>query len=106
MMFLHGQPELGIVWRAQMAAFTAKGWRCIAPDMRGCGGSSVPVNNGVNFLALKVGGDAFHAPILAALRFGIAAPCTLPPSPFGAGAVTTSQANTQDPGFCSGWADP
>ena len=44
MMFLHGWPELGIVWRAQMAAFTAKGWRCIAPDMRGYGGSSVPAN--------------------------------------------------------------
>lgn len=44
MMFLHGWPELGIVWRAQMAAFTAKGWRCVAPDMRGYGGSSIPAD--------------------------------------------------------------
>lgn len=42
MMFLHGWPELGIIWRAQMAAFSAKGWRCVAPDMRGYGGSSIP----------------------------------------------------------------
>lgn len=44
MMFLHGWPELGIIWRAQMAAFAAKGWRCIAPDMRGYGGSSIPAD--------------------------------------------------------------
>lgn len=42
MMFLHGWPEMGLIWRAQMAAFAAKGWHCIAPDMRGYGGSSIP----------------------------------------------------------------
>jgi pimeloyl-ACP methyl ester carboxylesterase len=42
MIFLHGWPQLGIVWRAQMQAFAARGWRCIAPDMRGYGGSSAP----------------------------------------------------------------
>lgn len=46
MMFLHGWPELGIIWRAQMAAFAAKGWRCVAPDMRGYGGSSAPADHG------------------------------------------------------------
>lgn len=44
MMFLHGWPEQGIIWRAQIAAFAAKGWRCIAPDMRGYGGSSIPAD--------------------------------------------------------------
>lgn len=34
--------------------------------------------NGVNFLAFKVGGDAFHPLMLAALRFGIAAILVLP----------------------------
>lgn len=42
MIFLHGWPELGLIWRAQMQAFAAAGWRCIAPDMRGYGGSSAP----------------------------------------------------------------
>jgi len=42
MFFLHGWPELSLVWRAQMDAFSADGWRCVAPDMRGYGGSSAP----------------------------------------------------------------
>lgn len=42
--FVHGWPELGIVWRAQFEYFAAAGWRCIAPDMRGYGGSSVPTD--------------------------------------------------------------
>ncbi|PXB00073.1 alpha/beta hydrolase [Nostoc sp. 3335mG] len=44
MIFLHGWPELGLIWRAQMEAFGAEGWRCIAPDMRGYGGSSKPAD--------------------------------------------------------------
>ncbi len=42
MLLLHGWPELGVVWRAQIEHFAAAGWRCVAPDMRGYGGSSVP----------------------------------------------------------------
>lgn len=42
MIFLHGWPELSLIWRAQMQAFASGGWRCIAPDMRGYGGSSAP----------------------------------------------------------------
>jgi pimeloyl-ACP methyl ester carboxylesterase len=42
MIFLHGWPELGLVWRPQLERFAAAGWRCVAPDMRGYGGSSVP----------------------------------------------------------------
>lgn len=42
MIFLHGWPELSLIWRAQMEAFAYGGWRCIAPDMRGYGGSSAP----------------------------------------------------------------
>ncbi len=38
--FLHGWPEIGLVWRAQMEVFASEGWHCIAPDMRGYGGSS------------------------------------------------------------------
>lgn len=45
MIFLHGWPELSLIWRAQMNAFAANGWRCVAPDLRGYGGSSVPAAN-------------------------------------------------------------
>jgi pimeloyl-ACP methyl ester carboxylesterase len=40
MIFLHGWPEIGLMWRAQLEAFASEGWRCAAPDMRGYGGSS------------------------------------------------------------------
>jgi pimeloyl-ACP methyl ester carboxylesterase len=43
--FLHGWPSIGLMWRAQMEAFAADGWRCVAPDLRGFGGSSAPVTN-------------------------------------------------------------
>ena len=42
MIFLHGWPGIGLIWRAQMDAFAADGWHCVAPDMRGYGGSSAP----------------------------------------------------------------
>lgn len=42
MIFMHGWPELSLIWRAQMTAFAAAGWHCVAPDMRGYGGSSAP----------------------------------------------------------------
>jgi pimeloyl-ACP methyl ester carboxylesterase len=42
MIFVHGWPETGLMWRAQMEAFASQGWRCVAPDMRGYGGSSAP----------------------------------------------------------------
>ena len=42
MIFVHGWPGLGLIWRRQLEHFAAAGWRCVAPDMRGYGGSSVP----------------------------------------------------------------
>jgi pimeloyl-ACP methyl ester carboxylesterase len=42
MIFVHGWPGIGLMWRAQMEAFASEGWRCVAPDMRGYGGSSAP----------------------------------------------------------------
>ncbi|MEK6345974.1 MAG: alpha/beta hydrolase [Burkholderia sp.] len=42
MLFLHGWPGIGLMWRAQLQAFAADGWRCVAPDLRGYGGSSAP----------------------------------------------------------------
>jgi pimeloyl-ACP methyl ester carboxylesterase len=45
MIFLHGWPQIGLMWRAQMEAFASEGWRCVAPDMRGYGGSSAPATS-------------------------------------------------------------
>ncbi len=45
MIFLHGWPSIGLMWRAQMGAFAADGWHCVAPDLRGYGGSSAPAAN-------------------------------------------------------------
>ena len=42
LIFVHGWPELAISWRHQLPVFAALGFRCIAPDMRGYGRSSVP----------------------------------------------------------------
>ena len=39
--FLHGWPELSISWRHQLRCFAHLGFRAIAPDMRGYGGSTV-----------------------------------------------------------------
>ncbi|CAE6906086.1 Epoxide hydrolase A [Paraburkholderia nemoris] len=45
MIFLHGWPQIGLMWRAQMETFAAEGWWCVAPDMRGYGGSSAPTTS-------------------------------------------------------------
>ena len=41
-LFCHGFPECGLSWRAQMQAVAEAGYRAIAPDMRGYGGSDIP----------------------------------------------------------------
>jgi len=40
--FSHGFPELGYSWRKQLPALADAGFRAIAPDQRGYGGSSIP----------------------------------------------------------------
>ena len=42
MLFLHGWPSIGLMWRAQMDAAAAEGWHFVAPDLRGFGGSPGP----------------------------------------------------------------
>ena len=41
-LLLHGFPELWYSWRHQLPALAGAGYRALAPDMRGFGGSSVP----------------------------------------------------------------
>ena len=45
LIFVHGWPELSISWRHQLPALAALGFRCVAPDMRGYGRSSVPARH-------------------------------------------------------------
>lgn len=44
MIFLHGAPDHSIFWRTQLEYFGDRGWRCIAPDIRGLGESSAPTS--------------------------------------------------------------
>ncbi|KPF82976.1 alpha/beta hydrolase [Brevundimonas sp. AAP58] len=41
-LLIHGFPELGISWRAQVAALAQADYRAAAPDMRGYGGTNKP----------------------------------------------------------------
>jgi hypothetical protein len=43
-LFVHGFPDTAYTWRKQMQALAAAGFRAIAPDMRGYGGSSAPAD--------------------------------------------------------------
>jgi len=47
----HGWPELAYSWRHQVPALVRAGYRVVVPDMRGYGGSSIP---------LEVGAYAIH----------------------------------------------
>lgn len=42
MLFLHGFPEFWAAWRKPMAHFAARGWLCVAPDLRGYNLSDKP----------------------------------------------------------------
>lgn len=41
-LFIHGFPELWYSWRHQMVALAARGYRAIAPDLRGYGDTDAP----------------------------------------------------------------
>ena len=41
-LLIHGFPELGISWRAQVQALAEAGYHAVAPDMRGYGGTEKP----------------------------------------------------------------
>lgn len=40
-LLMHGFPDTAQMWRAQIDALTAAGYRCIAPDTVGCGASEI-----------------------------------------------------------------
>lgn len=43
-LFCHGWPESWYSWRQQLAAVAAAGYRAVAPDMRGYGGTEAPTD--------------------------------------------------------------
>jgi pimeloyl-ACP methyl ester carboxylesterase len=45
-LLLHGFPEFSYSWREQVGPLSAAGYRVVAPDLRGYGGSSVPEEAG------------------------------------------------------------
>ncbi|XP_047051364.1 epoxide hydrolase A-like [Lolium rigidum] len=53
----HGLPELWLSWRHQMAALAARGFRALAPDLRGYGDSSAPTDPAA-YTVLHLVGDA------------------------------------------------
>jgi len=55
-LFCHGFPDTAYTWRRQMNAIAAAGYRAIAPDMRGYGRSSAPVEAAL-YTPLQTAGD-------------------------------------------------
>ncbi|XP_076937047.1 epoxide hydrolase 2-like [Bidens hawaiensis] len=55
-LFLHGFPELWYSWRHQMVHLSALGYRTIAPDLRGYGGSDAPPS-AADYTVFHVVGD-------------------------------------------------
>ncbi|MED6171282.1 hypothetical protein PIB30_039356 [Stylosanthes scabra] len=43
-LFLHGFPELWYSWRHQIVSLSQKGYRCVAPDLRGYGDTDAPAS--------------------------------------------------------------
>lgn len=55
-LFLHGFPELWYSWRHQMLYLSSKGYRAIAPDLRGYGDSDAP-SSPTSYTAFHIVGD-------------------------------------------------
>jgi pimeloyl-ACP methyl ester carboxylesterase len=55
-LLVHGFPELGLSWRAQVEALAAAGYHAVAPDMRGYGGTDKPADTAA-YGVLDIVGD-------------------------------------------------
>ena len=55
-LFIHGFPELGISWRAQVQALAEAGYHAVAPDMRGYGATDKP-EDAADYSILHLVGD-------------------------------------------------
>ena len=81
MLFLHGFPEGAFVWDELMAHFALPehgGYRCVAPDLRGYGGTSAPPEPS-SYTVFHIVGDLVA--LLDALRLPqVRYPRSIPPS--------------------------
>ncbi|GMP87619.1 hypothetical protein CsSME_00039919 [Camellia sinensis var. sinensis] len=55
-LFLHGFPELWYTWRHQMLFLSSRGYRAIAPDLRGYGDTDAPPS-AASYTAFHIVGD-------------------------------------------------
>ncbi|KAF8401433.1 hypothetical protein HHK36_012372 [Tetracentron sinense] len=55
-LFLHGFPELWYTWRHQMLSLSSRGYRAVAPDLRGYGDTDAPTSF-TNYTSLHIVGD-------------------------------------------------
>lgn len=55
-LLIHGFPELGVSWRAQVQALAEAGYHAVAPDMRGYGGTDKPSET-ADYSILNLVGD-------------------------------------------------
>ncbi|GFS35625.1 alpha/beta-Hydrolases superfamily protein [Actinidia rufa] len=55
-LFLHGFPELWYAWRHQMLSLSSRGYRAIAPDLRGYGDTDAPPSAS-SYTAFHIVGD-------------------------------------------------
>ncbi|GJY78719.1 bifunctional epoxide hydrolase 2-like protein [Tanacetum coccineum] len=55
-LFIHGFPELWYTWRHQMLFIASKGYRAVAPDLRGFGDTEAPPSP-TSYTALHIVGD-------------------------------------------------
>ncbi len=54
-LLVHGFPELGVSWRAQVQALSDAGYHAVAPDMRGYGGTDKPADTSAYSILNLVG---------------------------------------------------
>lgn len=55
-LFLHGFPELWYSWRHQMENLATRGYHCVAPDLRGYGGTTA-LSDVESYTAFHIVGD-------------------------------------------------
>ena len=75
-LLIHGFPELGVSWRAQVGALAEAGYHAVAPDMRGYGGTDKPAETEA-YSILDLVGDMVDLVRVLSREEGGEATCTV-----------------------------